>query len=449
MFNNSKVLFLEKSLKSLRLLQRRLFKAVYIGDFKTSLQLQKLILQSSCARLLAIKYVTHSSFKKRFFSIDSKVNLTFMERFDLNEYLKRNYNNWNFQSSSNFSIVQDNGSIQQFQKFTIFDSVWQYLVKFSIEPAHEALFHPNNFGFRLSYNVFDAQNFIILNLNKYSFGNQKRILKLKVLDTLVFYNKHYLLEKIIVPRSIKLSLSRLFLKGFFLNFDFQANDNIDFSSLIFNILLDGVEGFLSSIRYGNNIVYFLKPFENEKDLVDKIISFFNFRGVNSDSYNFLFVFPHQGFDFLIWHFIVRFNNVFVIPSQVNYQSFLFRVKRIINNSNYGSIVKVTKLYPIIKEWKLYHRNSYLKGKKFSLFFLKKRAFKVFSKEARQDFFSSKRLLDRCFFIINSYEKSKLKLETFSVLPYSHVNFCLYKNQNKIKKFFQCIHCGMNLLNEFC
>lgn len=442
-FVNSKIFSWEKSFKDINLLQRRLFKSIYVGDFQISLQLQKIILQSSCARLLSIRHVTQLSSKKKFPGVDLKVILTFIERFELNEYVKHNYNNWFFHSLKNFSILQDNGFIQKFQISTISDRVWLFLVKLSIEPAHEAIFHPRNFGFRTSYNIFNAQNSILLNCNKQSFGSQKRLLKVKVVETLISYNKSYLLEKIIAPRSIKLCLSRLFLIGYYLKFESDNNDNtVDFSSLMFNILLDGVEIYLSCVHFGNSFVYFLKPFDNEKLLIDLVVNFFGKIGLNLDSYTFLFLSPFQGFDFLIWHFVVRFNTIFVLPSQINYQQFLFRVKRIVNNSNYGSMVKVNKLYPIIKEWRLYHRNSHLKGKKFSLFFLKKHAFKVFSKESRQDFYSSKRLLDRCFFIINSYDKHKFNLETFSFLSYSHMSFGL----NILKRFFQCIHCGMKLIN---
>ena len=168
--------------------------------------------------------------------------------------------------------------------------------------------------------------------------------------------------------------------------------------------------------------------------------FFPFRGIS-----FQIFLASVGFDFLGWHFFVSSKgNSLVIPSLSDYQSFLLRVKRIINNSNYGSNIKVSKLYPIIKQWRAYHRFSCLKGSRFSLYFVKKRAFKVFSKESRQDFFSTKRLVNRCFYFLDSFSSSNSGLEEFPS-PYSgHLIFA--SSSGFFNSFILgCIHCGMKLL----
>lgn len=63
------ILSWEKSLRILFRLQLHLFKTVYISNFKRSLEIQKIILKSNAARLLAIKKITQCDFDRRNFSI--------------------------------------------------------------------------------------------------------------------------------------------------------------------------------------------------------------------------------------------------------------------------------------------------------------------------------------------------------------------------------------------
>ena len=75
-------------------LQIRLFKAVKAGDMRKARSLQKLILKSKAARLLAIRQVTPIHAGKKTAGIDGKASLNHEERFRLEETLKKNYSNW-------------------------------------------------------------------------------------------------------------------------------------------------------------------------------------------------------------------------------------------------------------------------------------------------------------------------------------------------------------------
>src|SRR4028118_1748098 len=65
-------------------LQRRVFKAVSVGDKRKALSLQKLILKSKAARYLAIRQVTQLNAGKKTAGVDGKASLTFEERLILN-----------------------------------------------------------------------------------------------------------------------------------------------------------------------------------------------------------------------------------------------------------------------------------------------------------------------------------------------------------------------------
>lgn len=167
----------ENSLKNLYRIQKRLYKLSYAGDFKVLLLLQKILLNSNFARLLAIREVTQVDLYKKIAGIDGKTSLTFTERFELCEFLKNNFNNWKPQNMKKISFLTNDLKLSYFKIPTISDRVWQCFLKFSIEPIHEALFSPFNFGFRNGHTIHDIQKILFLNLGKQSLGFQKRLLR--------------------------------------------------------------------------------------------------------------------------------------------------------------------------------------------------------------------------------------------------------------------------------
>jgi RNA-directed DNA polymerase len=442
----------EKALQSVYVIQKRLFKAIYVRDLTLALKLQKVILKSSSARLVSIRYVTQLCQNRKIAGNDGVIALTFTERFTLNESLKIHYSSWKHGNFRKLSVMGKNGIISFLKLSNLSDRCWQYLVRLAIEPAHEALFHPTNFGFRINNSLHFPQSFIFSNLCLSSFGFQKRLLELDLESVFNALKAQSLLKKIVAPRSIKVCLSSLIRKGFDVRFLESSKADYGLSSLLANILLSGIEDIHTCIRFGARIIFFLKPLENELDVLAKLKIFLLEISFTETVYAKL-VSPLQGIDFLDWHFKVNsLRECVVIPSELNYQRFLLRVKRIINNSNYGSEVKANKLFPIVKEWLFYHQFSSLKGYRFSLFFIRKRAFKVFSKESRQDFFSSKRLLDKCFYAFDLQNFSFSKPSPFS-FGYGHLifgsSFILINSNNLIslnekgKIYFYCIHCGVN------
>lgn len=116
----------ESSLRIINKFQKRLFKSIYIGDFLTGFKIQKLILQSKYARLLSIRYVTQICSMRKIPGVDSKIVLSFVERFELNEYLRLYSKNWISNSLKLVSIVQKKGSVIVVQIPTISDRAWHY-----------------------------------------------------------------------------------------------------------------------------------------------------------------------------------------------------------------------------------------------------------------------------------------------------------------------------------
>lgn len=78
----------KKFRRNLFRLQTRIYKAVREGNKRKAMSLQKLILKSTAARLLAIRQVLQLNAGKKTAGIDGKKSLTFKERFELEKLLK-------------------------------------------------------------------------------------------------------------------------------------------------------------------------------------------------------------------------------------------------------------------------------------------------------------------------------------------------------------------------
>ena len=77
-------------------LQKRIFKAIRTGDIARARSLQKLVLKSTSASLLAIRQVTQLNKGRKTAGIDGKKVLSFKERFELLEKLSQ-ANDWKHQ----------------------------------------------------------------------------------------------------------------------------------------------------------------------------------------------------------------------------------------------------------------------------------------------------------------------------------------------------------------
>ena len=121
-------------------LQKRVFKAIREGDRPRAASLQKLILKSTAARLMAIRQVTQLNAGKKTAGIDGKASLSFEDRFALSEQLKQSVNNWKHSKLREIPIPKKDGKTRILKVPTIADRAWQCLVKYALEPAHEATF---------------------------------------------------------------------------------------------------------------------------------------------------------------------------------------------------------------------------------------------------------------------------------------------------------------------
>ena len=106
-----------------------------VGDKRKAKYLQKLILKSKAARLLAIRQVTQLNAGKKTAGVDGKASLTFEERFFLSTELKKNVNTWVHEKLREIPIPKKDGTMRMLKVPTIADRAWQCLAKYALEPA--------------------------------------------------------------------------------------------------------------------------------------------------------------------------------------------------------------------------------------------------------------------------------------------------------------------------
>jgi retron-type reverse transcriptase len=336
--NNMKYLSWSFLLSNLYRIQNRLFKSVYVLDMSKAFAFQKLIFISRVSHLLAVRQVTQLDSNRKLPGVDGHVCLTFRDRFELCHYLKINLYSWNPSLAKSSIIVKKNGDLISLNLSTIKDRSWHSLIKFSLEPAHEATFSSRSFGSRLCISVHYVQKLFFYNLNSTSFGIQKRIMLIDLTPVFSNFDSTLLIKKLIVTRAIKLGIFRCLNLGFLLGFTKDSLEFPNLASLLSNVLLNGVESLHSSLRYSNQILFFLKPFDNEVTLFKRLSSFLYALGFPLSLSNYLLASSLNGFDFLGWKFRVSPKGTFFsFPSYESYQQFLLRVKHILNNSNYGSV----------------------------------------------------------------------------------------------------------------
>jgi RNA-directed DNA polymerase len=471
----------KKFRRNLFRLQKRVYKAVQVGDKRKARLLQKLIMKSTSARFLAIRLVSQLNAGKKTAGIDGKKSLSFEERFNLEELLKVNSGNWKHQGLREIPIPKKDGTTRMLKIPTIADRAWQCLAKYALEPAHEATFHPRSYGFRTGRSAHDAQKYIYNNLNSKVNGIEKRVIELDIEKCFDRINHSAIMDELIAPKGLKLGIFRCLKAGVNPEFPEQGTPQGGVvSPLLANIALNGIESIHRyhaqyregkritpetsadkiaepSIRYADDMVIILRPEDNAIEILERISEFLRKRGMNVSQKKTKVTATTDGFDFLGWHFKVQKNGKFrSTPSVDNFKAFRKKVKVIVNNSNYGAIKKVEKLAPVVRGWRNYHKFCKMDGSRNSLYHIEKRAYTVFNKETKQDRHSSKKLLDKAFPAV-SYSEHKHVMIKGTKSPYdgdtaywSERNSKLYDGETSTalkKQNHRCASCGLKFIDN--
>ena len=410
----------KKFRKNLFRLQKRIYKAVRVGDKRKVMSLQKLVLKSTSAKLMAIRQVTQLNAGKKTAGIDGKKALNYSERFKLLKLLKNP--RWNHQGLRKIPIFKKDGSKRWLSIPTISDRAWQCLAKFALEPAHEATFHANSFGFRTGRSAHDAQKLLFDNLKSNAKGHQKTVIELDISKCFDRISHKAIMDRLIAPKNLKLGIFRCLKAGNNPYFPEQGTHQGGVvSPLLANIVLNDIDFEINDntpykcIRYADDMVIILPVKDSNKEKAESIIrstsKFLDKYGLEVSKKKTKITYVSTGFNFLGWHFKTQSNGKFrSTPSKENYEKFRKKVKAIVNNSNYGAKVKAQKLAPIVRGWRNYHKYCKMNGARNSLWFMSHRAYKVFNKETKQDKHSCEKLINKAFPAVSYSENRHIKVK---------------------------------------
>jgi RNA-directed DNA polymerase len=471
----------KKFRRNLFRLQKRVYKAVQVGDKRKARSLQKLILKSTSARFLAIRQVSQLNAGKKTAGVDGKKSLSFQERFNLEEILKMNSGNWKHQGLREIPIPKKDGTTRMLKIPTIADRAWQCLAKYALEPAHEATFHARSYGFRTGRSAHDAQKYIFSNLRSQSNGIDKRVIELDIEKCFDRINHSAIMDELIAPKGLKIGIFRCLKAGVNPEFPEQGTPQGGVvSPLLANIALNGIESIHRyhynykqgckvydktlkedirepSIRYADDMVIILRPEDDATEILERISEFLRKRGMNVSQKKTKVTAATDGFDFLGWHFKVQKNGKFrCIPSVDNFKAFRKKVKHIVNNSNYGATTKAEKLAPVVRGWRNYHKFCKMEGAKLSLWFMNHRTHTVFNRETKQTRHTSKELVKMAFPAV-SHSENKHVIVKGTKSPYdgdtaywSERNSKLYDGETSKalkKQNYKCASCGLKFIDE--
>ena len=110
--------------KNLFRLQRRVYKAVQVGDTRKATSLQRLILKSTAARAMAVRQVTQLNAGKKTPGVDGGASLSFEERLELMNLLSARVSDWKHQKLREIPIPKKDGTTRTLKVPTMADRAW-------------------------------------------------------------------------------------------------------------------------------------------------------------------------------------------------------------------------------------------------------------------------------------------------------------------------------------
>jgi RNA-directed DNA polymerase len=152
-----------------------------------------------------------------------------------------------------------------------------------------------------------------------------------------------------------------------------------FSPLLANVVLNGIEKIHPSTRYADNMIFYLKPKDNEIEILKKVEQHLEHLGLNISSEKTKISKTTDGFKFLGWNIRnTPSGKIMITPSEENYKKQKEKILKHLKNPKLSVKSKITLLAPIVRGWRNYHKSCSLSNSKFTLWDLQMQACKVFN-----------------------------------------------------------------------
>jgi RNA-directed DNA polymerase len=239
-------------------LQKRIYQAERRGNVRAVHSLQRLLMKSEAARLLAVRRVTQDNQGKRTAGIDGIKAVKPNDRFVMAQRL-RDHTTIKAQPVRRIMIPKPGkDELRPLGIPVMLDRAHQALVKLALEPQWEARFEPNSYGFRPGRSTHDAIEAIWLTI----YRKPKYVLDADIKGCFDNINHQALLKKIDAPPDIYQATKAWLKAGIMTGLDFTPTEHGTpqggvISPLLANIALHGLETHVED-AYDEKITYVIR-----------------------------------------------------------------------------------------------------------------------------------------------------------------------------------------------
>ena len=348
--------------KLLRNLQRRIFRARKLGQWKQLRRLQKLLLKSYANLLNSVRQITQINQGKNTPGVDKEVIKTPEGRVKL-------VNSWvmpKAKPTRRVFIPKSNGKKRPLGIPTVRDRVAQNIVKNYLEPEWEALFEPNSYGFRPGRSCHDTIEQVFRRMRggkkgdtwvldadiKGCFDNLAHESILKAIDT--------------TPR---VGLIKEWMKAGFVHkgaytptYEGTPQGGV-ISPLLANIGLHGLENLIKNrnsklgiIRYADDFIITAKSKEDIEEVLPEVKQWLSSKGLELSTEKTKLVQIDEGFNFLGFNVRQYKGKLLIKPQKEKVLAFCKKIGGIIKESATAKQDNlIGKLNPVLRGFANYYQ----------------------------------------------------------------------------------------------